>query len=72
MTQPQPLTLKPCPFCGETAYLAVRRSSEYSDQFTVRCCHVIIGKGCGADCGFGSTTQAKAITKWNTRAGETE
>ena len=69
---PDAVELKPCPFCGKTEYLSTRRSSEYNDrQWTVRCCHVSEGHGCGADCGFGSTTPAEAISKWNTRAAPT-
>lgn len=65
---PDAVELKPCPFCGKTEYLSTRRSSEYNDrQWTVRCCHVSHGHGCGSDCGFGSTTPAEAISKWNTR-----
>jgi Lar family restriction alleviation protein len=55
------LTLKPCPFCGETANLSVVDLSPDSEKFAVVC------GGCDAVGPYGKNLKAAIATNWNIR-----
>lgn len=57
-------TLKPCPFCGETPHVVMRRQSGWRDRWYVLCDYN--DGGCGAS-GEWCHSEEEAVAAWNRR-----